>query len=187
MRVEKPSPMVEDLFDCLGSLGVVEFRSMKTNGIVIGQNAPLVARAAVLLTDVCDELELKRREWRTDSSLESDSWWSGVTIIKAKKKASPRVKELLKTVCPPYGDIGWFGYQSDQDDESKTKSQLAVWFYCSTEKNRDKIKDQLKRGAPKLAVKTSEDESCWHAFAVLPVESSPGDKEWFVSVLNKLS
>lgn len=181
IMVIQTGELVKDFFNCLGNLGVPEFQSMRSDNMTIRDKAPSLARAAALLKDTCNDLESNKSEWEYESELETDCdwWWFGAEVRQSKRKSSRKLTKMCEMVRPE-GKVGWFGYQNNAEG----KSELSVWFYCSTKQSHDSVRRRLVRAG--LTVRPKEANSEWEVVAVLPVESSTGDKEWFKSVFETL-
>lgn len=176
------SPLVNDLFHCLGALGIEEFQSMRSDQMKIGQNAAILALGTALLDDTCLALGLVKSEWRSDSEFESVSGWQfGVEIRQSEKGSSPIGKSLFSAVRPKDKAIGWIGYESGE------VAELTVWFYCGNHAICDEFRQRCKgkRGLGN-ELRTWDRDGESFVYAAKPVESSSGDKEWFLSIFREL-
>lgn len=163
-------PMVSDLYDCLGWLGVTEmtFRNMNENE-KLAADARSGAKAYQYLRRVCDEAGLKAHKIGDNDIGWAENEYSFGLAFSAKQ--DDRLSQLIRASGP---QLGWIGYQKVKDEEGVS---LDVLIYCD-----EKARSTIMR---RLADKNPEEKD-YGILVSCTASASPGDVKWFASVFDAL-
>jgi len=174
------SPLIVDLFDSLGELGVGTFRMRKTKTLKISGGLQSVGNAWVVLKDTISNLNLVNKscsvEAGTISDAESCLGCYVCRLSPAKQSPGPHLK--LQTVTQSQGEfLSWFGYVSKSDGAV----QRAVWLYCGDESRAIWMIAALKPMYPHVHLDSDNDQSC----VVIDDADAPSlnDLDWFSAIL----
>jgi len=157
---------LEDLYDCLASLGVstFRFRHMKKK-TTYTHDAKSGLETYNFLEWVLGELEL---EARSDSSVRDRAF--GMTIGRTKKsEMAQKLAEATQTTGYP----GWIGYAMDENGNGRP----AVALYFSQKDAQNEVKKRLEKSFGKVEV---------HEFTLWIEKEGEGhldDGEWFTKLL----
>lgn len=113
----------------------------------------------------CSGLETKKVMFKLD---QQDKWIGCVILAK-----SPALTHLKKFAHRSKNELGWFGYDSDENGTPK----LSVWFYAGSEKQAA----QMRKKYPGAILNKGSNELIWYQ-----PSGSESDFEWLVSKLNWL-
>jgi hypothetical protein len=171
------SPLEEDLYDCLGRFGVIEFIARKMNKIKI---ADVGTVPFAILLGVLAKFGVKfQAKLLNQCSMEE----FGFNVM-------PQDFPGVGSLGAPEGQ-GWFGYASYAADGTPPGPHLYVeLWYGAAVGDKSAFRDRIESALLKSGLKRNEflDEG-WGTVVFRPAgdESTEGDMEWFVRVLGALN
>jgi hypothetical protein len=170
----RPSRLLHDLFDCLGSLSVSNFESMKAKKISIGAGIRNVGDAFVVLNAVSDSLGVKTKF--DCSRSEQSAWWIGYNIL--RRGSAMNTRQLQKRTNNKSKILAWFGFQGSEG----SPTERAVWLYCGDRKRANRASKLV----PSADDPQKYDWCGWAVEIVCELGREPSDYDWFLSVFEKL-
>jgi hypothetical protein len=171
-RCSHDHPLIRDLFESFGSLGIPEFIHMNTKNMSLGHGAATleVVKLHELLKAVAGYFGSKTSKF--DVKLDSDNSYIGMNF--SPNDSTEEWQKLIK----PKGCIGWFGYQYENQ-----KPTLDVWFYCGNKDAAKCIQAILAKHFPREVQPPDMDNN---VRVSLLAENSQDNQEWFISVFESL-
>lgn len=170
--------LTEDLFNCLGTLGIAVFNHRRTNTMKIG-NLRQAGAACEILKHTREKLGFTRGHCKLDVSAEPDYWCFAMNVTRPPKSrgSSENHRKLAKLLNPPKRWVAWFGYATDGLDGQ----ELQVYLYCKEKLTAKRLQQRLEKRS--YAVKYENPEPHWHSVIVKTRKHKLlGDREWFLSV-----
>jgi hypothetical protein len=175
----EPSPIVKDLFDSLGNLGIKEFQLMKTKQIRVTQQINAEAANAITVIEGVKKSFALRGVY--DNAAESNkSWWLSSAIDKADSGNTKR----LESLTGKKSWFGWFGFEASS--ESDIQRVVGIYF---TSEEKAKSADLKNKGFPESKVKECDwIQGEWNLIVTDPIKetSELTDYEWFAKVFCQL-
>jgi hypothetical protein len=167
-------PLVHDLFESFGSLGIPAFMEMNTKDISLGHdNSTLDAvKLYKVLQAVAGRIGSKGSQFDVDLDREKNGGYIGMNFLSTLNS-----DEWQTLVRPKDNLVGWFGYSQYE------KSTLDVWFYCGDEKASARIRGLLPTHFPR---RDSPPDAKNYVWVSLPAGESDDNQGWFVSVFESL-
>lgn len=172
--VSQESKLEADVYDCLGSFGVGCFLS---RGLENMKTAKHTVDGLNLLIAVAENFGWDTTNHGGDTKKQRFKFghdYLGVELMACDS-------ELLKNLSEKeQGPLLWFGYEKRGND-----AYLSVWIYAA--KDVTSIKEKMaKLGLAKSFQKIEPSKEGSNIGYLCLADDSPGDKEWFQSVLSKL-
>lgn len=164
-------PLIHDLFQSLGALGITEFMRMNTKDLTLGHVALDAAKLHALLETVAKVEGFKSCD--VESQLQPNNRGYYVRCF----SAGARQSSWHRLIQPENKRLGSFGYTNYGEPA------LEVWIECGTRKAAETIRSLLKDRFPDDEVYNDPEN---HAWIVRMAKKSQGDQEWFISVFDSL-
>ena len=181
------SPLILDLYDSLGKLGVTRFRSRITDTMKKAATVENACETYEVLRSAYEDLGLAEGRFLADILCDlNEGWWDfGLAIRTTRREADPDYfhGKLQRAVGSTGAQIGWFGY-SQQDRKSGVC--FSVWFFCGL-KARRSLEQRLKKNPLTRAyVQPHRADGSFEVRMPKNIAEktiSSGDKDWFVRVI----
>jgi len=139
--------LVDDLFDCLGSLGIQPFAMNKAKSIAVNKGLSKAGAAHSVLVALCDSLGVKPQQRKFEVYEEDQGTVEGIYIQKPPPKKPSKPHLHLQRTTGSSGDQAWIGYFATKDDEIRR----SIYLYCETVKKRDALLEKMKADGTKGA------------------------------------
>jgi len=151
--------MVEDLFDCLASLGIKEFQLMKIKKIRVTRQINEEAAKAVEIIEGIKQAFEFQGEYESEVKPEENFWCLG-SRIETRKGAKNRAS--LISLTDKERGFGWFGYEKTGD----SGIQRCILMYCKNEEHANSARKKF----PQATVDKSWAPGEWNLRIAAPVE-----------------
>jgi hypothetical protein len=181
------SPLILDLYDSLGKLGVTRFRSRITDTMKKAATAENACETYDVLKSAYEDLGLAEGRFSADILCDlNEGWWDfGLLIHTTRREADSAYfhGKLQRAVGSKGSRLGWFGY-SQQDKKSGVC--FSVWFFCGAHGGR-RLEERLRKSSRTRAyVQPRRADGSFEVrmpknIAEKAIRS--GDKEWFFKVI----
>jgi hypothetical protein len=183
----KNSPLIVDLYDSLGNLGVGRFRSRITNTMKKAATAENACETYDVLRSAYEDLGLAEGRFLADIACDLNAgWWDfGLAIRTTRREADSGYfhGRLQRAVGSTGAQIGWFGYSQG---DRKSGVCFSVWFFCGPKARRSLEQRLKKKALTRVYVQPHRPDGSFEVRMPKNIAEqtiSSGDKEWFVKVI----
>jgi hypothetical protein len=165
--------ILEDLWECLGFLGVPEFQLRRFKGMKLQSSTKSAAQMFKLLEGLAVEFKLDGRKDRWNVGDPAGEEYMGVNIPSGGK-----FTELSKCVGDSATIVGWYGYETP----TLGSPRITIWLYSAEPTQRDTEEFVKEAGLPTWKLPND-----FAVYITREPRSELDDASWFRNVLSKLS
>lgn len=178
------SPLVIDLIESLGILGIEPFSFYQYNDMKVTTSLENAVCAHMVLEHTakilgfrpnCSCLGVQRKE--------PDYWSFGIDVLTVEdgRLKAENQRALEERVAPTTENIVWFGYESHEGGQ-----RLAVSFYCGTKDKAAELKERLSTNFQQVFVENDAAPGWSNVIVWTTNQDLRNDRDWFVSVFKAL-
>lgn len=177
------TPLIEDLFDSLGRLGISAFRMQRVSQVHLADDFAGAADAWEVLSalgspDVCG---FRSGSWKIIGESPAPGHFNiGAYLRRPSEKMDTcgLHLNLHKTLAPAGNELAWVGYETGPS-LAPGQMRRSVYFYCTDAESAEQLTARLATGFPDCL--TFREEYC--AVLASAGQSRVHDLEWFKSAL----